>query len=710
MQKFNFCFFISFLLGASFITQAQTSSVASKKLREEKESFIRHLKAVSMDTSISYPLTRFMQAETDKIYTFIANSGLPASDREKAVWSLVYFVQHLDKNVVQQRFDMYDIPEAVESYKNVLKALMQNTSFADAMTTVAPRRTNLISAAFSQYEEHSLLDDMAVYKRVAASPDFIIQFLENKPGFRYADSLLLIAAANEPNKIIKYLSRGKADIRARIVRSKNIYLQQIVALAGDRDASELMPFIVQLAEGRITAEEIIKKRTNVMEYYRLLLDHLQQTVAANDPSFIFQKVIRRGVKDKSLYFFARQINDLHSAADATRFASVKGLRPEELYYIITSCGEELYTSSYLGLYKRLMEHFKTSPADSLFDLVQYDNFRVFMRMAANYNVLSNFLTKMPHESAAMLLKRFISKIETDPNTGLEKAMDIADSFAGHNADIIAVIQNELQSNLQRCKTAQQYLGIRLYSILLQVFDLVKEKDGLSKLWNTLGNYEILKPNTLQNRKGQIIELVLFYGDDDGVASFNNFQKHFADTTKWMSSKNDKWITIESRTVDPIIIYANLPLDEKEELDIKAQDDLMSFLNQESLEPAVLIHRGHSYHLGKTLKRLKPSVKLAILGSCGAHNSAISIATINPDVQIIGSKKMGTKSINDPIIEAVNETLQSGNDIVWSEIWDKLRNRFGKDEFTLNLFNEYIPPGKNVSLFVLKLFNFYNRAA
>jgi len=41
-------------------------------------------------------------------------------------------------------------------------------------------------------------------------------------------------------------------------------------------------------------------------------------------------------------------------------------------------------------------------------------------------------------------------------------------------------------------------------------------------------------------------------------------------------------------------------------------------------------------------------------------------------------------------------------------WDELTARFAKDESTLNLFNEYIPPSKNVSLFVLKLFNHSNR--
>ena len=135
---------------------------------------------------------------------------------------------------------------------------------------------------------------------------------------------------------------------------------------------------------------------------------------------------------------------------------------------------------------------------------------------------------------------------------------------------------------------------------------------------------------------------------------------------------------------------------------------MEHLRQNSLHPSVLIHRGHSYHLDKTLKRFTPSVKLAFLGSCGGYNKAISIASINPDVQVIGSKKMGVKQINDPIIEEINETLLTQNDILWPELWNKLSGRFSKDEAALSLFNEYIPPSKNISLFVLKLFIYYNK--
>ncbi len=357
-----------------------------------------------------------------------------------------------------------------------------------------------------------------------------------------------------------------------------------------------------------------------------------------------------------------------------------------------------------------MEHFKGHSADSLFDMVRYDNFHVFIRLAANYNVLADFLSNMSPEMRKELLTRFITGVESDVNTGLERAMDIADCFAAlrTSTDISGLIQTELQSNLNRCISGQQYLGMRLYSILLQVFDLVKQGGALNKLWTTLGNYEILKRSALENKQGEIVEIVLFYGDEDGVASFKNFLKLYGDSSKWNVSRNENWVSIRSLSDQPLIIYANMPLDITQEMDARAQDSLFIFLEQQSLQPAVLVHRGHSYHLDKTLKRLKPSVKLAILGSCGSYNKGISIATINPDVQVIGSKKTGAKSVNDPILDVINETLVSKNDLYWPEIWKRLAARFTKDETALSLFNEYFPPSNNVSLFVLKLFNYYNR--
>jgi hypothetical protein len=706
-----FYFFVLLSLVQPFSIVAQSS--AEKVLKEEQGKFFHQLNYISIDSAIINHLSRSVKLEVDSIPIMISTVPfLTDGEREKAIRSLGYFMNELRKNITQKRTEVYDIPGAVKSYKSILRALLYRRSFANELTYLPPLRSQVLAATFSQYKEHSLLDDMAVYKRMVSTPEFILSFLENKPRFRFTDSLLLNAAVNDPSKFVAYLAQGKQELQDKIRNTKNVYLQQILLHAGDKNASEVLPFLTLLAENRITRDSILKTRTDVVKYFQLLVNTMKEFRGPGDPSFIFQKLLRKGLKEKSFSFYVNQVNELHNAANAIRFASVKGLRPEDLYYIITSCGDELYTSSFLGLYKRLMESFGTQSADSLFSIVQYDNFRIFMRMAANYNVLTDFLNKMPREKAAELMNRFISGIESDSNTGLEKAMDIADSFTGLDSAIVIsdMIQQELQSNFDRCKSGQLFFGIRLYSILLQVFDLVKQKNSLNRLWATLGNYEMLERKALQNKNGEISELVLFYGDDDGIASFNNFQKLFTDATKWKTTRNENWISIRSVTDQPIVIYANLPLDGKEELDLKAQDSLFNFLKQESIEPVVLVHRGHSYHLDNTLKRLTPSVRLAILGSCGGSNSAISIANINPDAQLIVSKKTGSKSVNDPIISVINETLLSKEDLSWPIIWEKLSARFSKDEFTRNLFNEYIPPGKNVSLFVLKLFNFYNRAA
>ena len=707
--KISYYFFVLCLILQTPLLHAQSSSY-TEDLKSEQENLVKQLHQSSIDPNIISGISQTVNLKIDSIRIFILfNDALSADEKEKAIKSLVFFIKQLNKNIPRQNLNIYEIPSAFESYKTILSALLFHKPIENVLVSLGAQRNQLLTEAFSQYKEYILLDQVAVYKRMASSPQFIFRFLESKPGFKYADSLILIAAAYDPMRFASDLNKADANFQNIIRRIKNTYLQQIVAIAQDKNASELMPFAITLAENRITADSILQTRRDVMRYFQLMVNMQKQSLWENNSS-VFQQLLRRGLKEKSLVFYANQINELHSSADSKRFASVEGLRPEDLYYIITSCGEELYTSSYLGLYKRLMEYFKTGTADSLFNLVRYDNFRTFMRLAANYNVLADFLNKMPQEKTGAILKRFIAGIEGDMNTGLEKAMDIADSFTSLDSAIslVDLVHEELQSNLKRCESAQQYFGIQLYSILLEVFDLVKQRNELNKLWSTLGNYDILKRADLQNKNGEIVQVVLFYGDEDGVASFNNFQKLFTGNAKWKLSKNGSWVTIRSNSPEPIIIYANLPLDSKEELDLKAQDSLYSFLEQQEIEPTVLIHRGHSYHLGNTLARLTPSVKLAILGSCGGYNSVISIARINPDVQIIGSKKTGAKSVNDIIINVINETLENKNDLYWSEIWQKLSTRFKKDEFLLNLFNEYIPPGKNVSLFVLKLFNYYNR--
>jgi len=712
MRKLVLCSLILLLalLPVSIPAQTVTLATAYERLKEEQVDFSQYIQSIFIDSNVAGRLQWFVELEVDSIHhAVVSDIGLSGAEKAKAIQSLVYFLKELSENLSLQKFDIYDIPDALESYKLMLRALLRHTPYLDLINKLGPRRSQLLANAFWQYNECTELEDLAVFKRVAALPAYILQFLESRPGFRYADSLLVLAAAHYPFKVISYLLQHKPGLQSLFRKNKNIYLQEIVSLSENRFISELLPFIIPLAEKRITVTEILDKRKDPKIYFELLVNTLKNELSRPaNVSSIFIIPLRIGIKDKSISFYVNQVNELHSSAAEIRFAAVNDLRVEDLYYIITSCEEELYTSSYLGLYRRLMEHFTTPAVDSLFYIVQYDNFRSFMRMAAIYNTLGDFLSCMPQQTAAGLLNRFISGIESDTHTGLAKAMDVADAFSGFSTlpGISLMIQHELKSNFDRCKLDQSFFGMRLYSILQNVFDLVKKKDSLNKLWANLGNHELLERKALQNKKGEIIELVLFYGDEDGIGSFNNFIRLYKDPTRWIISRNNFWISIRSLSDQPVIIYANLPLDNEAEMDLLAQDSLFAFLKLQMAEPVILIHRGHSYHLSHTLRRLQPSVKLAILGSCGGYNSLLNIANISPDAQIIVSKKIGSQFINDPMIDVINETLQNNRNLIWSEIWEKLRIRFSKNEIMLNLFNEYTPPSKNVSLFVLKLFNFY----
>ncbi|MDP4262564.1 MAG: hypothetical protein Q8941_08540 [Bacteroidota bacterium] len=709
-RKIVTCFLLSFLVAMPFSILAQPPAfvVAREQLEEEQYSFLGYVNKTSMDPGVTDRLSRFIVPEADSIHRHIMKDGeLPDDEKVKATESLVYFMKELNQAISLKKIDVYDIPGVLESYKQVLSALLYHKPYADRLVSLSPGRSRLLAAAFWQYDECTLLEEITLYKLVVSSPGHIFHFLEWFPGFPLADSLLLVAAAHDPLKMASYLHKGKSGLQEIIRNEKNIYLQQVLAISDDPDVATLLPFIVPLAEKRITAGDILEKRMDITDYFQSMVNTLKEEIAdTNHSSFIFQAPLRNAIKEKSFSFYVKQINELHNSPYNTRFAVIKDLRMEDIYYIITSCQEELYTSSYLGLYRRLMEYFRVQPADSLFRAVQYDNFREFMQMAANYNTLADFLSCMPREKAAELLNRFITGIESDTDSGLEKAMDIADSFTGLGAVpwINEWIENELQSNLDRCRSGQLYPGIRLYSILQQVYELVTQKDSVNKLWTYLGNHGKLEFKALQNKAGEIIEEVLFYGDKDGISSFRNFLNLFKDPHKWVISKNELWVTIRSVSGQPVIVYANLPLDNEKEMDLQAQDSLSAFLQQQSIVPVILVHRGHSYHLGHTLKRLQPSVKLVILGSCGSYSNILSVSDISPDAQIIVSKKAGSKFINDPMLGTINRALQNKKDLIWIKLWEELAIRFRKDEFVLNLFNEYIPPTKNASLFVLKLFN------
>ena len=70
--------------------------------------------------------------------------------------------------------------------------------------------------------------------------------------------------------------------------------------------------------------------------------------------------------------------------------------------------------------------------------------------------------------------------------------------------------------------------------------------------------------------------------------------------------------------------------------------------------------------------------------------------------MVSSKQVGAMSINDPIIRQIDNAVMNGQDVNWVENWIQLDKLF-KTPIERDLYNDYVPPHKNLGALFLKAF-------
>lgn len=711
MKFIAHCMAHSFFIFHTVLAFSQTSAhdikAAQQMVNAEQKVFKDYLTASPLNATVKKSLQKFAVNDVNSIQTnlqFLVTA--PKEKRVKGIRSLSYFMKELKQQLQEKKIDEFIAPSITKKYEQSLNDLLdrKNEPIEKSLSSSNWRTCQLLANSFWEFDEKKQMTDISAYKRVMETPEYILSFLERTPGFYYTDSLIIFLAENYPEQLVSYLQKNNNAVTRSIRSQKNIYVQQLAGLSSSSLASELAPFARQIADSELLIDDILAKRKKVTDYFQLLVNTVmsnnQKKDENNDPPF--QMALENALANKSLDFYVKKLNDLHSSPDAVRFQSVQALRPQDLYYIIVSADEEMYTSTYLGLYKRLLEKFKGESADSVLNTVYSDKFRKFMRIAATYNTLNDFLHHTTAERSKTLVHLFISDIENNnEDEAMSNASDIADAFITLSKDPVlnSYVNEELEAALKKSRQANQYQTTKLYSILLKVYEIVNNDQPGS----LSANYKTL-PYSALNDNGAVSELVLFYGDEDGKKSFTSFMNLFKDKSQWEVTTNDSWTAITSLQGQPINIYANLPLSEDDEKEVAAQEALAKYLKSQSISPSILIHRGHSYHLQNTLNYLDPSVKLAILGSCGGYKNMKKIMELNSQVQIIASKQVGSMAVNDPLLRHLNDDLASGENIDWVSFWNEMREKFKNDTNTSKFFEEYMPPYNNVSAYVIRLYN------
>lgn len=541
-------------------------------------------------------------------------------------------------------------------------------------------------------------------------PDQALSQLEPYLEEPFAEKIIRAAAQKNPSLFYDYAAANQTAIGKKIASVDDPLVSLITRIAADPSGRLLFPFLHAIIQKRISIDAIREAIKDEVRYYKLLvstqLQYLDETRRGDTP-MLFHEVAAT-IKKKAEASFINTINGLHDEPDDIRFRVLQPLSAEELYYLIVTGENVLYTSSYTGVFARMMSRVPRSSGDSLLMRIRFDRFKKFIRMAAAYNKLGAFLSTMPPAHAQLLMTSFVRGLEK--HVDLEDAVDVADSYSSiKDLSIRKLLVREVQKNLLSLKEARNSRGAAIYDILDLLFQSANDSVSRLSVKYRIPPAYFLPYQNLADKAGRIIQQVFFYGDKDGKESFVNFMSLFKGRAEWKITQNQHWVEIKSLIGKPILIYANLPLDNSkgDDPDAEAQRLLGEHLYQNGLEPTVVIHRGHSYHLKYTLEQLPNSAQIVVLGSCGSYQNLNTVLELCPEAHIVSSKEVGTKLVNEPVLAMINESLRSGKGVDWIRIWSQLEARFASGP-ARERFDNYIPPHKNLGALFIKAFN--NRTA
>jgi hypothetical protein len=725
---FNFLLLISFLPFTASANDTTNIPISRRifhdRIRDEQKRADKAdgrqdgIVKVSINPDINLQVTDALIRKTNVLRNDIEIDNNLPTNNDKVRY--LRYVEDLLKDFIfgwkKHTFNPSLAPQLVENFQEIFEANIKGENMTSLIEKV-PYEVGMINASIFIENPGYQESKIALFKKFCTlNPDKILQNLAPYVNEPFADSLVIVAFNNSPSQLYSYAQSANSPQGKLIRKIDDPRIKTVVKLSTQNRALFYFPFLDDLISGKKTMAEISKvagtsdENYDSVGYYRLLVKtevkYYARLVQGDTPvAMLGANGLVDMLKGKAIQHFITSINELHENPNpAVRFRALQPLTAQELYYMMVLGENDIYTSSYKYSFDRMIEKMGTPPhGDSLLVSLNFDRFKKFIKMAAQYNKLSDFLKTMPPENSAKLMQAFVAKLETTPT--LEDAVDVADSYGSITSPELqkSMLQN-VEWNEQRCIKEDNQRGQKIYSLLKTIFLSADPKNGidLSKEIGIPPVYTV-DYNYLADDSGRIIEQVFFYGDKDGKASYASYLTSFPHSD-WRITQKKEWTEIRSTRGKPIVIYANLPLDNATDQDAKAQEDLVNYLDEKALKPTIVIHRGHSYHLPYTIAQLPESAKIIMLGSCGGYQNLDSILTYAPEAHIISTKQTGAMNVNKPIIDALDNTLREGKNIDWRQMWNGLQAQFSKAPTEVReTFEDYIPPHKNLGALFIKAY-------
>jgi hypothetical protein len=602
-----------------------------------------------------------------------------------------------------------NIPALNNNFLLTLKRYKNGVPLNDLYIHMNLFLSKILASVFEGYSVGDSIKNINGLRELYVEPYFISSRIELAPYLPNRDTLLYLLANVAPVILSKKINDNNAFYTALVEQSNHISVKAVSQVKADIYFEKILPFGLAIQQNSITAEDIKKLTMIPQDYYHAFAQEAVRLYTDKDPevnNFLKQPISELNVKFGN-YYFIKQINDLHESPDNVRFKVLESLPALDLYFImlagnydlVADGSSALYTSSFLYVYKKFLKETEKEGLNKFFDDIGYYQFDTFLSNVSDYGLVDDLAGNLNEEKFADFLGNYLERL---PNKQLADNEIILDAMT--MAEILYEIRNHpgLKSNLLlRLEKIEKQAPMQDYFLYKRMYSVLKDILQDKYKYETDVSYDVLKIKRFQTHS-PIVQVCFYYDDEDAVSSFNSSNATY-DNKMWEKKDQGSYIILTSKMGNKMKVYMNKP-NTKEGSD-SAQNQMLRDIEKDGYTISSFIHRGHSYHLSQSLKKITSSAQFVFLGSCGGYKQVLKLFQLNPDVNIISTRSVGSKQINDPLLMRINADIVNNKDIEWNLLWPEFDKKF-QSKLTKDLFTAYIPPNKYIGIkFMRKVFNY-----
>ena len=582
------------------------------------------------------------------------------------------------------------VPVKQRAEKNFEDMSVEPISFphTDSSRAILALKRNIFAALqdISSFIQKPYAKDALLYA-ASVEPDEVFKKIDMFKSKYWCKDILEEATRNAPLSARRYFINKTHPVTVVLGYSKDAYVQKFLKLCTESEYQS-RPFLLidELTKDKLNFDQA----SNICKDNEILFREMMKIVEQKNYFGRFN------VEKEMNYYALRQvraINDKIEQPESERYASIDALSCKEIYYLMVYGREEVFSSTFDGLFTRFMDKCSATGWNAN-QFLAFPHYRAFMALCATYGKLDKFLSLFQSPDQNLLLTTFASDLDRERDQ-LSDASTVAETMANTiNNTVLQVIQNTIKANYINREMAHDYNGMAIYGILAA---LCKDKAQLDKKWFVFiaKKYKIGALTTLSNAavnsQKVFVERMYFYDDEDGKDSYDNFITTYSRAPNWKVEQFYSYAKVYSTAGSKIEIYAN-----RAELEESGDREISKIIATNNYVVRSVVHRGHSFHTEATLTRVPASARFVFVGSCGGFYKINIALRKAPDAHIIATRQIGVKEVNDPIIFSFNEYVRQGKDISWKIFWDEAKSKLGNNVY----FNDYVPPHKNLeSLFV-----------